>query len=126
MNITKLELNNFRNYNKKIFNNFSNLNIIIGKNGIGKTSIIEAIYLGSLAKSFKTNNDESLINNNSNYFRIKIDYYDELIKKNLEIYYDQNGKKTKINSTIQRRLSDFISQYRVIMVSPDDLKLIKA
>ena len=126
MNITKLELNNFRNYNKKIFNNFSNLNIIIGKNGIGKTSIIEAIYLGSLAKSFKTNNDESLINNNSNYFRIKIDYYDELIKKNLEIYYDQNGKKTKINSTIQRRLSDFISQYRVIMVSPDELKLIKA
>ena len=36
---------------------FTNLNIIIGRNGIGKTSIIEAIYLGSLAKSFKTNND---------------------------------------------------------------------
>ena len=126
MNITKIELVNFRNYKKKIFDNFSNLNIIIGKNGVGKTSVVEAIYLGSLAKSFKTNNDESIINLNENYFKIKIHYFDDNYKKNLELYYDQNGKKTKINSKIQKRLSDFISQYRVIMVSPDELKLVKS
>ena len=126
MNITKIELQNFRNYKKQTFDNFSNLNIIIGTNGIGKTSIIEAIYLGSLAKSFKTNNEESIINNNSDYFRIKIYYFDYGPKKNLEIYYDKNGKKTKINSKIQKRLSDFISQYTIIMLSPDELKLIKA
>ena len=40
MNITRIELLNFRNYKKKNFDNFSNLNIIIGKNGIGKTTII--------------------------------------------------------------------------------------
>ena len=119
MNITKIELQNFRNYRKKIFDNFSNLNIIIGKNGIGKTSIVEAIYLGSLAKSFKTNND-------SDYFRIKIYYYEYGIKKNLELFLDKNGKKTKINSKLQRRLSDFISQYRIIMLSPDELKLVKS
>ena len=49
MNVTKIELLNFRNYTKKIFNNFSNLNIIIGKNGAGKTFIIESIYFGSVA-----------------------------------------------------------------------------
>ena len=126
MNITKIELQNFRNYRKKIFDNFSNLNIIIGKNGIGKTSIVEAIYLGSLAKSFKTNNDETMINNNSDYFKIKIYYYEYGIKKNLELFLDKNGKKTKINSKLQRRLSDFISQYRIIMLSPDELKLVKS
>lgn len=126
MKITKLELNNFRNYKKKIFDNFSNLNIIIGKNGIGKTSIIEAIYLGSLAKSFKTNNEHLIIKNDSDYFRIKIYYFDYGPKKNLEVFYDKDGKKTKINSKIQRKLSEFISQYRVIMLSPDELKLIKS
>ena len=85
MNITKIELLNFRNYKKKIFDNFSNLNIIIGKNGVGKTSIIEAIYLGSLAKSFKTNNEYSIINNNSDFFRIKIYYFDYGPRRNLEI-----------------------------------------
>lgn len=126
MNITKLELVNFRNYKKKNFDNFSNLNIIIGKNGIGKTSIIEAIYLGSLAKSFKTNNELSIIKNNEEYFRIKIHYFDYFPKKTLEVFLDKNGKKTKINSKMQRKLSDFISQYRIIMLSPDELKLIKA
>ena len=126
MNIIKIELTNFRNYKKKNFDNFSNLNIIIGKNGVGKTSIIEAIYLGSLAKSFKTNNELSIINNNENYFRIKITYFDYGPKMNLELYLDKNGKKTKINSKIQKRLSDFISQYRIIMLSPDELKLIKS
>lgn len=126
MNITKIELLNFRNYKKKIFDNFSKLNIIIGKNGVGKTSIIEAIYLGSLAKSFKTNNELSLINDKSDFFRIKINYFDYGPKKNLEIYLDKNGKKTKINSKLQKRLSDFISQYRIILLSPDELKLIKS
>lgn len=126
MNITKVELVNFRNYKSKNFSNFSNLNIIIGKNGIGKTSIIEAIYLGSLAKSFKTNTELSIINNESSFFRIKIHYFDYGFRKNLEIFLDKNGKKTKINSQIQRKLSDFISQYRIILLSPDELKLIKA
>ncbi len=126
MNITKLELLNFRNYKKINFDNFSNLNIIIGKNGIGKTSIIEAIYLGSLAKSFKTNNELSIINENSDFFRIKVHYFDYGPKKNLELYLDKNGKKTKINSKLQRKLSDFISQYRIILLSPDELKLIKS
>ena len=126
MNITKLELTNFRNYKKQIFDNFSNLNIIIGKNGIGKTSIIEAIYLGSLAKSFKTNNEQLIMRNDSEFFRIKIYYFDYGPKKNLEVFYDKDGKKTKINSKIQRKLSEFISQYRVIILSPDELKLIKS
>lgn len=126
MNITKIELLNFRNYTKKIFDNFSNLNIIIGKNGIGKTSILEAIYLGSLAKSFKTNSELSIIKENESFFKIKITYFDYGPKKNLEIYLDKNGKKTKINGKIQNKLSDFISQYRIILLSPDELKLIKS
>ncbi len=126
MNITKIELLNFRNYGKKIFDNFSNLNIIIGKNGIGKTSVLESIYLGSLAKSFKTNNDSSIIKYGENFFKIKIYYYDFYSKKNIEVYLDSSGKKTKINGKIQNKLSNFISQYRIILLSPDELKLIKA
>ena len=126
MNITKIELINFRNYKKKIFDKFTNLNIIIGKNGVGKTSIIEAIYLGSLAKSFKTNSDDTIINNESESYKIKITYFDYGPKNNLEIIYDKSGKKTKINSKNQKRLSDFISQYRIILLSPDELKIIKS
>ena len=93
MNITKIELMNFRNYTKKTFDNFSNLNIIIGKNGIGKTSIIESIYLGSLAKSFKTNNELSIIKEGKDFFRIKVYYFDYGPKKNLEIFWTVMAEK---------------------------------
>ena len=125
MNVTKIELINFRNNSKTTFNLFTNLNIIIGKNGIGKTSVIEAIYLGSVAKSFKTNNDYSIIKNGESFFRIKIDYFNYPYKNSLEVFLDNDGKKTKINGKIQSKLSDFISQYKVILFSPDELKLIK-
>lgn len=126
MNIVKIELLNFRNYRKKTFDKFSNLNIIIGKNGVGKTSIIESIYIGSLAKSFKTNNDFTIIKKNADFFKIKIHCYDYRIKKILELYYDKTGTKTKINFYTQKRLSDFISQYRVIMLSPEEVRIIKS
>lgn len=126
MNIVKIELLNFRNYRKKTFDKFSNLNIIIGKNGVGKTSIIESIYIGSLAKSFKTNNDFTIIKKNADFFKIKIYCYDYPINKILELYYDKSGTKTKINSYSQKRLSDFISQYRVIMLCPEEVRIVKS
>lgn len=126
MNITKLELLNFRNYNKLKIDDFSNLNIIIGKNGIGKTSILEAIYLGSLATSFKTNNDNLIIKNEKDFLKIKVTLYEYKIRKNLEITIDKNGKKSKINGVTQKRLSDYIAQYRTILLSPDEIKIIKS
>ena len=57
MRIKKLELTNFRNYGKFKLDNINNLKIIIGENGVGKTSILESIYVCSLARTFKSNDD---------------------------------------------------------------------
>ena len=43
MHITDLELTNFRKFQKIKLDNLSSINVIIGKNGVGKTSIIESI-----------------------------------------------------------------------------------
>lgn len=126
MNVIKIELSNFRNYKKLVIDNFSNLNIIIGKNGIGKTSILESIYLGSLAKTFRSSNDMNMIKDGCDYLKIKISLYNNFIKSKVELFLDKNGKKTKINDNKQKKLSDFISQYTVILLSPDELKIIKA
>ena len=69
MQITKIKLTNFRNYENQTFNFSNNKNIIIGNNGVGKTNIVEAIYYLALTKSFRTNVDNSLINNNQDAFQ---------------------------------------------------------
>ncbi len=63
MKLKKLQLENFRNYNRYNFD-FSenkNLTIIIGPNGKGKTNLLEAIYVLSLGKSFRTILQDDLI-----------------------------------------------------------------
>ena len=126
MYVRKLELTNFRNYSKYKVDNLDSLNIIIGENGIGKTSIIESIYVCSLARSFKSNDDYVILKKGESFSKIKIELeiQDDKYKK-LEYLLTEKGKKTKINSSLKKKISDFISQYKVILFSPDELRIIK-
>ena len=55
MYIEKIKLNNFRNYDQLELDLNKNINIIYGNNAQGKTNILEAIFLCSFGKSFRTN-----------------------------------------------------------------------
>ena len=60
--VKRLKLYQFRNY-KDVNVEFSKgVNIIVGENGVGKTSIVEAIGLLPLSKSLRTNDDKEMIN----------------------------------------------------------------
>lgn len=53
--INKLQLTNFRNINNSVIEFNENINCIFGKNGNGKTNILEAIYFLAYRKSFRKN-----------------------------------------------------------------------
>ena len=126
MNVLKIELQNFRNYKNIKIDKFSNLNIIIGNNGSGKTSILEAIYFASLTKTFRNNNELNLIKKGEQFLKVNLVLLDELTKKNIELLFNFQGKKAKINNNLQKKLSSFISQYKVLLYSPDEIKIIKS
>ena len=69
MLIKNLSLNDYRNYNKYFIEFNPHLNIIIGKNGIGKTNILESIIVSSNTKSFRTLNDQDLIKKDKEYLK---------------------------------------------------------
>lgn len=56
MAINKLDLVNFRSFSSVSIDFKPGINIITGNNGVGKTSILEAIYLLSTGRSFRTSN----------------------------------------------------------------------
>ena len=68
MEITSLKLFNFRNFDTLELNFSPNKNIIIGNNGVGKTNIVEAIFVLGLTKSFRTNDDDILVKENNTLF----------------------------------------------------------
>ncbi len=69
--INDLTLNNFRCFSSLKIKLSPGINFFYGKNGSGKTSILEAINLCSSAKSFKSGNLQSLISIGEEAFNIK-------------------------------------------------------
>ena len=124
MFIKKVILENFRNYKKQEIELDDGINIIYGNNAQGKTNIIEAIFLCSLGKSFRTNKDKELINFEENEANVIIEYEREdrkgFIKSNIS-----DKKSFYINEIKQNKISDIIGKINVIIFTPDNIEIIK-
>ncbi len=124
MKIKKLELTNFRNYDHLVLENFRNINIIIGANGVGKTNIVESIYLLSLARSFRTNVNKNLIKFSNDFCKVSAKIETER-NHNLEIIIGKDFKKAKIDRNDIDRISEYVGILNVVVFTPDDLNLVK-
>jgi|TARA_X000000950_G_scaffold98513_1_gene124560 DNA replication and repair protein RecF len=69
--LSKISLKNFRCFDEINFSLSSGINFFYGSNGSGKTSILEAVYIFSSGKSFKSSNLISLINYDRDKFSAK-------------------------------------------------------
>lgn len=120
MIIKEIYLRNFRNYLNNSFNPINGINIIVGNNGIGKTNILEALTVISNTKSFKTNDEDSLVFHDKNFYQISV-------KENIRTYsivYNQGKKHYFINDT-EVRNSDFIGHINVVLFEPNELTIFK-
>ena len=61
MQILDLKLTNFRNYEKLQLEFINGNNLIIGNNGMGKTNLVEAIYVLGFTKSFRGSTEQIII-----------------------------------------------------------------
>ena len=124
MKIESINLINFRNYEKLNieFDNF--INIFYGKNGSGKTNLIEAIYLLSLTKSFRISNDKFLIRKGNMKTKVRgnIRKNRDLSEYTVEISND--GKAVEIDNNKVEKISDYVSRINIILFNPVDTRLI--
>ena len=70
MVITALEINSFRNLQRLALPCSPGLNLIVGSNASGKTSLLEALYFLGRARSFRTRQAWELIRHGESAFRI--------------------------------------------------------
>ena len=125
MKILNLFLKNYRNYDDLLIDFNSNQNIIIGDNAQGKTNIIEAIYYLAITKSFLINNDKSVIKNNSNFSKIEANILNKSKKIKLGISLGNDLKKIEINKKEIKKHSEYIGTFKVILFSPDNVRILK-
>ena len=125
MVIKKIKLKNYRNYDDLEIALNEKLNIIIGKNAQGKTNILESIYVLSLTKSYLNINDKNLIKLGNNYSILEAETILNNIPKKFKILINDNGKKVIINGREIKKLSEYISNLKVVIFSPENIRMIR-
>ncbi len=128
MKIEKIRLRNFRNYEELELRPHSEVNLLFGQNGSGKTNLLEAIHYCALGKSHRVNHDKNTIMMNEEFGACGI----ELIRKNVRcdiavklIPGDNVKKSIFIDQKKIIRLSDMIGRLQCVIFSPEDLELIR-
>ena len=96
-----ISFNNYRNFKESYFEFKKDCNVIVGKNGSGKTNILEGISLSERGKGFRKDKITNLINFNDNQkpFNIHSNFIDNNIDYNINIRNSENNtKEILINS----------------------------
>lgn len=125
MQLKKLSLQHYRNYEQLEFETDHMVNIIVGPNAQGKTNLLESIFVLALTKSHRTHQDKELIRWNASSALL----HGEIEKKygtvKLDLAISGQGKKAKVNGLEQKKLSNFIGSLNVVMFAPEDLEIVK-
>jgi len=124
--IKKLSLKNFRNYESAEIDFVKNINIMIGHNAQGKTSLIEGIYILSTTKSHRTSKDIQMIRFEQDFAKVeaflKIPNDDDI---HLSLSITKKGKNAKYNNIPMTKLSTYVGNLKTVFFAPEDLELVK-
>lgn len=128
MVLQELQLTNFRNYTKTLIQFNSGINILFGKNGQGKTNLLESIYYLALTKSFRTGNDRTLVRTNAEFFRIQGEFrtIQGRLWQSAIAYSPAQGKRLVVNGEKIQKFSEYIGSLPVVILAPSDLEITQA
>ena len=126
MSILKLSLLNFRNHSERNFEFSEGVTVIWGENGSGKTSILEAINILSLGKSFKTHQQKNIIKRGEKNFITSGVFILNGKEQKVAIEKTNKNKQTiKINGQPINNRKDLIGRNNIVVLSPEDQKTTK-
>ena len=127
MLLSHIVLRNFRNYIDCEVNFPKPVNLIIGGNAQGKTSLLEAIYFLCTAESHRATRDGELIRHNEAGFYLKGTLENSSADvMSLEATKRARGEfKLKKNGVLQTKRSEWIGQFNAVLFSPESLILVK-
>ena len=125
MVLNELNIINFKNIAEATLAFSSGFNCFIGKNGAGKTNVLDAIFQLSMCKSYFNLSDYQNILHEAPFYVLQGKY--ELNEEAIEVYcgVKRGGKKVfKRNQKSYQKLSEHIGLLPLIMISPEDMVLI--
>src|SRR5574343_296296 len=120
MYLSSLRLSQFKNYREANISFSAEINCFVGKNGSGKTNVLDAIYYLSFTKSFFNSVDHQQIKHDEGFFTIEGNFVNGKLQENVRVVVKRGDKKSvKRNNNEHKKFSDHIGLYPLVMITPD-------
>ena len=125
MKIKRFKAENFRSIEKCDIEFTDGVNLIYGGNALGKTNVIEGIYLFSRGRSFRTAQERDMVRYNEQGFRVALEYDSRDGENTLEYASFGREKRRRKNGYPVKSVREMIEGFKAILFHPDDLSLVK-
>ncbi|MGE4232125.1 MAG: DNA replication/repair protein RecF [Bacteriovoracia bacterium] len=125
MILSHLRLFQFRCYPELIYTPSPAINVIYGQNGQGKTSILEAIGLLALSKSFRGAKNDEMVQFNKEQGMVEALVHNNDINVDLRVEITGGRKRFLINGKSATHLADYLGRFSAVSFSPSDLEIIR-
>lgn len=125
MLVHRLELIDFRCYERLDLTLTDGLTAIIGPNGVGKTNVVEALALLATLKSFRSAPTESLIRRGATTAVVRAEGERDGRPVSIDLELGRGRTRAQVNQQRLQRGRDLLGALRVTVFAPDDLALIK-
>lgn len=125
MILKSLSLINYKNFSSQAFEFNSKINCFVGNNGVGKTTVLDAIYHLSFGKSYFNPIASQNIKHHEDFFVINGDYSKHETDEKVVISVKRGQKKViKRNGKAYEKFSEHIGFLPLVIISPADRDLI--
>jgi DNA replication and repair protein RecF len=120
MNVTQLNLHNFRNHTAVEVSFVKGLNVLVGPNGAGKTNIVEAIHMLAFASSFRSKDGDVIVQKGKPKAHIEA-VLNLPQKSTVEFEISGKGKVITVNGKILRKTSELNNLLNITTFVPEDV-----
>jgi len=125
MRVTRLVLRDFRSYESGELRLGPGLTVIAGRNGAGKTNLLEALYFASTARSCRTGNEREVIRFGAPLTRLELEAEDERGRHEVSVGFQPGeAKRLRVDGAPVERLTDSDARPLVAVFLPDRLDLV--
>lgn len=123
--LQSIEMIQFKNHSSTKIQLPARLVCITGNNGMGKTNILDAIYTLCMCKSHISHRQSDIIQTDSDFVRLVGRFKIGEQPTHVVIKYPRRGaKKVAVNDLVYKKLKEHIGLLPVVMITPDDVKLL--
>ena len=125
MNVQKIALNGFRNYEWETTEFSPGTNVICGPNAQGKTNLLEAVYMLSCGRSFRTRFDKELLGFGFSEGEILAEVWSHERQQTVDLRFRVGQPKRITVNGVKKTAGELAAVVNTVLFCPDDLNLIK-